>query len=82
VLERGGATLVLAGVTDYSAGYFERSHRSDPEAALVRLEQHRREFPNGALAPEREVMRVEVLCALGRAPAASCVGTGSDKSGD
>ena len=34
VLERGGATLVLAGVTDYSAGYFERSHRSDPEAAL------------------------------------------------
>jgi predicted MPP superfamily phosphohydrolase len=34
VLERGGATLVLAGVTDYNAGYFERSHRSDPEAAL------------------------------------------------
>lgn len=34
VLERGGATLVLAGVTDFTAGYFERSHRSDPEAAL------------------------------------------------
>ena len=34
VLERGGARLVLAGVTDYTAGYFERSHRSDPDAAL------------------------------------------------
>lgn len=34
VFERGGASLVLAGVTDYTAGYFERSHRSDPEAAL------------------------------------------------
>lgn len=34
VIERRGARLVLAGVTDYTAGYFERSHRSDPEAAL------------------------------------------------
>ncbi len=34
VIERGGATLVLAGVTDFTAGYFEGSHRSDPEAAL------------------------------------------------
>ena len=34
VFERGGASLVLAGVTDYTAGYFERSHRSDPVAAL------------------------------------------------
>jgi hypothetical protein len=59
----------------------ERIRSSDPEAALVRLDQHQREFPTGALAPEREVMRTEVLCALGRARAASCVGTGSDKSG-
>ena len=33
---RGGASapLVLAGVTDYSAGHFDPAHRSDPEAAL------------------------------------------------
>ncbi|MEO7885288.1 MAG: metallophosphoesterase [Polaromonas sp.] len=28
------AHLVLAGVTDYSAGHFDPAHRSDPEAAL------------------------------------------------
>ena len=35
VIERGGATLVLAGVPDYSAGHFERAHRSNPSAALA-----------------------------------------------
>ena len=34
VIEHGGARLVLAGVTDFNAGHFERSHRSDPDAAL------------------------------------------------
>lgn len=34
VIERGGAKLMLAGVSDFSAGHFERSHASDPEAAL------------------------------------------------
>jgi len=29
-----GTPLVLAGVTDYSAGHFDPAHRSDPEAAL------------------------------------------------
>lgn len=29
-----GAPLVLAGVTDYSAGHFDVAHRSDPELAL------------------------------------------------
>lgn len=29
-----GKPLVLAGVTDYSAGHFDPAHRSDPEAAL------------------------------------------------
>jgi uncharacterized protein len=29
-----GLPLVLAGVTDYSAGHFDPAHRSDPEAAL------------------------------------------------
>jgi hypothetical protein len=60
----------------------ERIRNSDPESALARLDQHRREFPTGALAPEREALRLEVLCSLGRAPAASCGGTGSNKSGD
>ena len=35
VIERGGAKLVLAGVSDYSAGHFVASHRSDPVAALA-----------------------------------------------
>jgi uncharacterized protein len=33
LIEHGGATLLLAGVSDFSAGHFERSHASDPEAA-------------------------------------------------
>jgi predicted MPP superfamily phosphohydrolase len=35
VIERDGAKLVLAGVTDYSAAYFDSAHRSDPQAALA-----------------------------------------------
>lgn len=35
VIERDGAALVLAGVTDYSAGQFDPSHRSDPERAMA-----------------------------------------------
>jgi uncharacterized protein len=35
VIERGGARLVLAGVSDYGAGHFDASHRSDPKAALA-----------------------------------------------
>lgn len=35
VLREGDAALVLAGVTDWSGGHFERSHRSDPAAALA-----------------------------------------------
>jgi uncharacterized protein len=34
VIDRDGAKLVLAGVSDFSAGHFEQAHRSDPEAAL------------------------------------------------
>jgi uncharacterized protein len=34
VIEHGGAKLLLAGVTDFTAGHFERSHASDPQAAL------------------------------------------------
>jgi uncharacterized protein len=35
VLDHGGAPLLLAGVTDYSAHHFDPAQRSDPEAALA-----------------------------------------------
>lgn len=38
----------------------------DPERALGLLDRHRREFASGVFAAEREVLRVEHLCALGR----------------
>ena len=34
VLQHGGASVVVAGVTDYIAGHFDPAHRSDPAAAL------------------------------------------------
>jgi len=34
LVERDGATLVLAGVTDFGAGAFDQRQASDPEAAL------------------------------------------------
>lgn len=35
VLRHEGASLLVAGVTDYSAHYFDETHRSDPHAALA-----------------------------------------------
>jgi predicted MPP superfamily phosphohydrolase len=35
VLQHGGASLLIAGVTDFSAGGFDAAHRSDPQAALA-----------------------------------------------
>jgi predicted MPP superfamily phosphohydrolase len=35
VVRRGSAALVLAGVTDYSAGHFDTAQASDPRAALA-----------------------------------------------
>lgn len=35
VRERGGAALVIAGVPDYTAHFFDPSHRSDPRLSLV-----------------------------------------------
>jgi len=35
VLKHNGASLVLAGVTDYSAHHFDPAQRSDPAAALL-----------------------------------------------
>ena len=34
-LNHGAATLVIAGVTDYTAHHFNPNHRSDPERALL-----------------------------------------------
>ncbi|HWB79484.1 MAG TPA: hypothetical protein VG755_31190 [Nannocystaceae bacterium] len=39
---------------------------SDDRGALVLLERHAQRFPNGTLAREREMLRAERLCALGR----------------
>ncbi|HET9651405.1 MAG TPA: metallophosphoesterase [Usitatibacter sp.] len=35
VLEHDGASIAVAGVTDYSAHYFDASHRTDPHRALA-----------------------------------------------
>ncbi|WP_048438088.1 metallophosphoesterase [Caenimonas sp. SL110] len=39
-IDRDGAALVLAGVTDFNAGHFDESHRSDPAAALAGAPGH------------------------------------------
>jgi hypothetical protein len=36
------------------------------QVALRSLDEHRRKFPNGALAQERIAARVQALCGLGR----------------
>ncbi|MBC8072189.1 MAG: hypothetical protein IAG13_27965 [Deltaproteobacteria bacterium] len=40
--------------------------QADDLAALAVLDRHAREFPSGTLARERELLRAERLCALGR----------------
>jgi predicted MPP superfamily phosphohydrolase len=35
VLRHGGASLVVAGVSDFSAHHYSESHRSDPQAAMA-----------------------------------------------
>jgi uncharacterized protein len=35
VLSHGGAAVVVAGVTDYTAGFFDPAQRSDPAAAMT-----------------------------------------------
>lgn len=42
VLEHGEASLLVAGVTDYSAHHFDPAHRSDPHAALHKAPDHAR----------------------------------------
>jgi predicted MPP superfamily phosphohydrolase len=40
VLNHQGASLLVAGVTDYTAHHFDESHRSDPRAALAGAPEH------------------------------------------
>jgi predicted MPP superfamily phosphohydrolase len=40
VIDHDGAQLAVAGVTDYSAQYFDPSHASDPGAAAAGMPQH------------------------------------------
>jgi hypothetical protein len=45
----------------------EAAHAArDPAAALLELDRHLAQFPRGELADERELLRVETLCRLGR----------------
>ena len=39
-LEHDGATLVVAGITDYSAHQFDENHRSDPKGAVANAPAH------------------------------------------
>jgi hypothetical protein len=41
--------------------------KRDPRATIAALEQHRREFPNGKLAEERDALMIEALVEAGRA---------------
>jgi predicted MPP superfamily phosphohydrolase len=40
VLKHQNASVLIAGVTDYTAHFFDESHRSDPHAALVGAPAH------------------------------------------
>ncbi len=40
--------------------------KTDPHRALALVDEHRRLYPNGALAQEREVIAIEALSRLGR----------------
>ena len=53
---------LVAEVTLLLAAKEER----DAAAALVLLDRHAREFPQGSLSRERDVLRAERLCTLGR----------------
>lgn len=68
VLRRGGASLVLAGVTDWSAHRFDPRHRSDPAAAL-------------AGAPRDAAVRVLLAHQPRSAPAAEAAGFDLQLSG-
>lgn len=45
-------------------------HAERPEGALEVLDAHMRAFPDGQMREDREVLRIEALCAAGKAPQA------------
>jgi hypothetical protein len=47
-------------------GRAQASLRTDPARALSLADEHRREFPNGVLSQEREVLSIEALERLGK----------------
>jgi hypothetical protein len=47
--------------------------KGDASAALAKLDEHRRSFAQGQLAPERDVARAVALCELGKREAARAV---------
>jgi hypothetical protein len=47
-------------------GRAQSALRSDPASALALAAEHRKKFPNGVLAQEREVLSIEALERLGR----------------
>jgi hypothetical protein len=47
--------------------------KTDPKTTLALVEQHRTRFPTAALAPEREVLAIEALRALGQRSAADAL---------
>ncbi|HEY0848238.1 MAG TPA: metallophosphoesterase [Noviherbaspirillum sp.] len=68
VLRHAEASLLVAGVTDYTAHYFDESHRSDPHAAL-------------AGAPDDVAVRVLLAHQPRSAPAAADAGFDLQLSG-
>ncbi|MGY8527201.1 metallophosphoesterase [Paracidovorax citrulli] len=67
-VERDGATLVLAGVTDYTAGGFDPAHRSDPQRAATG-------------APAEAAVRIVLAHQPRSAPAAAAAGFDLQLSG-
>jgi hypothetical protein len=62
--ERDSAVTVLS-----EAGLLQQARRlarPKPEAALQLLDEHKRRFARGILAPEREVLAIEILRVLSR----------------
>jgi len=47
-------------------GAAKRERDAAPKAALTKLDEHAASFPAGVLAPEREALRIELLCGLDR----------------
>jgi hypothetical protein len=56
-----------------------RALAADPERALTLTRQHQRQFPNGALRQEREVIAIAALRKLGRVPEADARASSFDQ---